>query len=188
MSQLASPSAETRTPLYVHCKYCNRQWVAFYAPAPMEEVARFAKASCKCPACGKRNAALLGKYVASDATYTDYRDWLLRGESGVSSMAILYAITGIGPDAGGLNKFHYSISDVPHDPDDFRRCYLLLKAFPELREQLPKVADKFPAWRKLVANWDDIEELLTSEIGDIATGKGNAPKTYALMQELRGKS
>jgi hypothetical protein len=169
---------ETKTPQYVHCKECKHEFVAFYVPAPIEEVVRFGKASSNCEKCGAKNSAVLGRYVPADRIYADYRDWLIRGEVGTSSQTILYAITGV--------HGRYEDFNVPYDPDDFRRCHLLLKAFPELRPKLGKVAERFPEWKALVERWDEVEALLTSEIGDIATGKGDAPKTYALMKELRG--
>jgi hypothetical protein len=167
---------EPPQPQYVHCRECHHEWVAFYAHAPVEEIVRFIKASCDCPACGAKNAALLGHYIPPDRRYSDYRHWLIRGEVGISSQTLLFAITGI---RGRSDDYC-----IPADPDDFRRCYLLLQAFPELRRQLPKVAETFPAWAKLVAHWDQIQALLISEVGDIATAQGVAPKTYALMKEL----
>jgi uncharacterized protein with PIN domain len=40
-------------PQYAHCTSCKEEWVAFYQPALMEDVARFMRASTGCPACGK---------------------------------------------------------------------------------------------------------------------------------------
>jgi hypothetical protein len=37
-------------------------------------------------------------------------------------------------------------------------------------------------WARMVARWSDLEKLLDQEK---AEGTGKAPRTYALMQELR---
>jgi hypothetical protein len=74
------------------------------------------------------------------------------------------------------------------DPGDFRRCYLLLQAFPELRLQLHKVAEQYPVWAELVKRWNDVEAMLKEEVGEIAEWrKGSARKTYYFMQELIAK-
>lgn len=176
-------AAEEKTPQYVHCKECKHEKVAFYAPAPIEEVVRFARASLNCEKCGAENSSMMGRYVAPDAEYKDYSDWALRGEVGISSATLLFAIT-------GFDSNYNDHCDTPSDPSDFRRCYLLLKAFPELRPQIHMVAEKYPAWKALVEHWEELEKLLASEVGDIAKWeKGAASKTYARMKELlRGEA
>jgi hypothetical protein len=51
------------------------------------------------------------------------REWLQGRDTGTSSVTICSVITGLPSHHG-----HY---DVPHDPDDFGRCYRLLKLLPE---------------------------------------------------------
>lgn len=174
---LTRPPEQPKTPQYAFCTDCYHEWVAFYAPARVEEVVRFMKASRTCPACGSGKSAL-GRYVPPDRSYVSYEDWLENGDVGESSRTILFVLTGLGRP----HEFR-----PPSDPSDFRRCWLLLRAFPELRPQFDRVADRFPAWMSLVARWDDIERTLASEVGDIAAGKGEAPNTLALMRELRGE-
>ena len=177
-----STATEEKTPQYVHCKECKREKVAFYAPILVKDAVQIIKALEICDGCGAKNSSTMGRYVAPDAEFRDYRDWLENGDVGLSSQTILYAITG--------NKRNYTdnLGYLPQDPSDFRRCYLLLKAFPELRPQLYKVAEMYPQWKQLVEHWDQLEALLTSEVGDIAAWtEGSADKTYRRMQELRGE-
>lgn len=97
-------------------------------------------------------------------------DWLLNGETGVSSKTICAVMTGsVARD-----------NDVPHDPSDFGRCYKLLALFPEWRERLGEVAAKFPMWGPMVEAWDELAALYEEE-----TKAGHkAPKLYERMQTL----
>jgi hypothetical protein len=79
-------------------------------------------------------------------------EWLLSGDTGVSSKAICAVMTG-SAKRDGFDP------DTPHDPDDFGRCYRLLKCFPEWRERLPEVAAKHPKWGPMVAVWDELTAL-----------------------------
>jgi hypothetical protein len=66
----------------------------------------------------------------------------------------------------------------------FKRCKQLLELFPEWRNNLQKVADKFPKWQPFVDNWQEIEMLFNEE-SKITTG--HMPKTWKLMEKLRIK-
>jgi len=113
-----------------------------------------------------------------DATEQAVIDWLADGEIGVSSkcMAMWLAFGKRTRDAFG---------GYPHDPDDMDRCLKLLHRAPGLRERLPKMAELNKTWAAMVARWDEIEACQMAEIGlDWTKGK-SAPKTYALMQEVR---
>ena len=65
--------------------------------------------------------------------------WLTNGEHGSSSMAMYRAFMD-----NPVNKSR------PLDPDDFRRCYLLLKTVPEWRNEMHKIKALSPAWSNLV--------------------------------------
>lgn len=69
---------------------------------------------------------------------------------------------------------------IPHDPDDFGRCYRLMKRFPEWTANFHELTD-YPAWRPLVCHWDDLtkmyEAALTSGGSDL----------LARMKELNGE-
>lgn len=107
-------------------------------------------------------------------------EWLDSWDTGVSSKTIWWVMTGLNPGFGsplGCGP------DVPHDPDDFGRCYRLLAAFPDWRARLPEVSARFPAWSRLVAHWADLEKLYEEEFPT-----GGAPKLYDLVQKLTGAS
>ena len=106
--------------------------------------------------------------------------WLASGERGLSSEAI--ALTALGERP--------SRTPWPLDPEDLRRCLLLLEEAPESREDgLLVLAERCPKWASLVNVWDRLSESLRSEIGETlpyrwwAPETYAAPKTYALMQE-----
>ena len=101
-------------------------------------------------------------------------DWLLSGDTGISSKTILAVMTRskMGEPFG---------PDVPHDPSDFGRCYRLLALFPGWRARLPEVAEKFPAWGPMVLAWGELTALYEEEIKNAS---GKAPKLYKRMQEL----
>jgi hypothetical protein len=77
-------------------------------------------------------------------------EWLLGGDTGISSKTILSVMTGIQSGEG--------YTSVPSDPSDFGRCYRLLFRFPEWRKRLPEVAKKYPAWGPLIREWDAMTE------------------------------
>jgi hypothetical protein len=109
--------------------------------------------------------------------YADVGAWLASWDTGISSKTIYHVLRGT-PWSGPFRP------DVPHDPDDFGRCYRLLKvAPPEWRANLARVAERFPAWAPLVARWDDLTRLYEEE-----EPTGKAPKLYALMRELLGSA
>ena len=98
--------------------------------------------------------------------------WAVHGEHGVSSKTM----------------FRYLCDNVivplqyeshPHDPDDFRRCYLLLKAVPQFRSKLGRMKNVSPTWSRLVDNWDKLTEMLEEQM---QTKKPNG--MYEFMQKL----
>lgn len=96
--------------------------------------------------------------------------WLQHGERGMSSETMFGVISGL---SLGHRASH------PYDPDDFRRCYLLLKAVPEWREKLPMLRPVSKAWSNLVDHWDE----LTSMLEEMMAGKKSSAM-YDLMQKL----
>ena len=99
--------------------------------------------------------------------------WIVTGEVGTSSRTIWAVMMGVAGYGGDFN--------VPHDPDDFRRCYLLLKEFPVWREQLHFVSEKFKKWIPFVREWDKLTEMFEKAL---ESGTGKAPEMFELMQEL----
>ena len=75
--------------------------------------------------------------------------WAKGRDTGISSMTIYSVMMGVPVDR----------ADVPHDPDDFGRCYRLLRLFPAWRKRLDQVAERYPAWKSLVQEWSVLESL-----------------------------
>lgn len=105
------------------------------------------------------------------------KEWLATGSHGISSMTIFKRLTGVRPPSLSHERH-------PSDPDDLARCRRLLDQVPKLRTRLGEMADVSPTWQKLVAEWEDLCQLMDSEAPDWRHGKGSAPKTYARMKEL----
>lgn len=77
--------------------------------------------------------------------------WIANGEVGNSSKTIWNRFM------SGDNK-PYPVNH-PYDPDDFSRCYKLLKAIPEWRQQLDRMKPLSSAWSNLVDNWDKLTDM-----------------------------
>lgn len=103
--------------------------------------------------------------------------WLAWGEVGVSSATIWHVMTREPMPRGWW-------PNRPHDPDDLSRCVKLLDRFPAWRARLGEVAEVYPAWTELVANWTRLEFLLRWEE---ATSYPWALATYAVMDELQAR-
>lgn len=97
--------------------------------------------------------------------------WLTFGERGISSETIFTTIAGV--VMPGLQKGH------PCDPDDFNRCYLLLKTIPEWKDKLYLMKQVSPVWERLVDNWQKLTEMLEEQL---KTHKPNG--MYELMKSL----
>lgn len=78
-------------------------------------------------------------------------DWLMSGDTGISSKTIMSVMEGSKPPSFG--------ADVPHDWSDFGRCHRLLEAFPTYRMRLHEVVHHFPMWGPLVREWDRLTEM-----------------------------
>lgn len=99
--------------------------------------------------------------------------WLGHGERGVSSETIVAATVGMCEPQ--FSRCH------PLDPDDFRRCYLLLKAAPGLREHFPKLAKESAVWSRLVENWDKLTMMLEEAMSNKAK---RSTEMYDFMKSL----
>lgn len=113
-----------------------------------------------------------------------FTSWLASGERGISSEAIVSQLTGSQVGRG------WSGDDHPYDPGDFRRCEMLLRAYPLARLVFPALMPaRSRVWARLVEHWEELVELIESESPgafDRAASHGrSAPKAYALMCELR---
>lgn len=103
--------------------------------------------------------------------------WKTRGECGMSSIAIWeHMVFGRTVDADAR---------FPLDPDDFRRCRLLLEAVPEWRPRMGQMARYGKEWAALAGAWEELDALFTEEVTDRTGRKVQmAPRMYARMQEL----
>jgi len=108
--------------------------------------------------------------------------WLARGERGLSSETI--AFRAIGERARWESE--------PFDSDDFRRCLLLMERAPEVRAELPRIAELSPIWAKLVAHWDELTKLAYQEAKELGVDLADRPylaKTHKRFVEVvRGES
>jgi hypothetical protein len=87
--------------------------------------------------------------------------WVRGTDTGLSARSIL-AAAGTGQAAKEAEHVG-ARGDTPRDADDFGRCSRLLARVPDLRERLPLVAERWPAWAPLVAVWDELETLLQTD-------------------------
>jgi len=103
-------------------------------------------------------------------------EWILCGDTGISSQTIWAVMVGVVNGKNLPTRFRF---DVPHDPADFGRCFRLLLRFPEWKGRLNEVAEAFPKWRPMVENWGRMSEVY---LRDLATGKSR--ELFDLMVEL----
>lgn len=169
------PHVSDLEPVWVHCVTCGHEWAPCLAPAPMDVVARSLKAMGKCPLCrGKKGRAVMGR-TPREVPPGSPLDWLLYSfDTGISSETIYFAITGQQP-----NRKHWR-AGVPHDADDFGRCYRLLKhmeAFEWRTKHLPKVAECYPEWRPFIDAWDELTALYEAK---------QWPQLYARLKACEG--
>lgn len=80
--------------------------------------------------------------------------WIGNGQVGMSSKTMWNCLIG--------NK-DFPINH-PYDPDDFSRCYKLLEAVPEWKNELHKLKPLSIAWNNLVENWDKLTEMYEQNV------------------------
>mgnify|MGYP000628034230 CR=1 FL=1 len=78
-------------------------------------------------------------------------EWTSKGNIGVSSNTMLFAITG---------KSVYGKSrDIPGDWADFNRCMELVNTVEIVKSNLQKVAEVYPKWKPIIREWDVLVKL-----------------------------
>lgn len=94
---------------------------------------------------------------SNDLPMSIFSEWLWNGERGVSSEAIVSQLTGSSPrrDDRGF--------DHPYDPDDFRRCELMIRSVPVSRLVISRMSSRSRAWAALVPIWDDVVAAMEEE-------------------------
>ena len=100
--------------------------------------------------------------------------WMANGEVGQSSKYLCMTLCGI-----------ECRHNVPHDPADLNRCFEMFKAVPELKERFGLMRKSSLGWEKLVDNWDKLQSLFISEVGDNWEKGGSATMTYLAMKGLK---
>lgn len=85
-------------------------------------------------------------------------EWLMSGRVGVSSKAIWCYFNRQTPDRGWGWGY-------PLDPDDFSRCYLLLKRNPDWRKRVSEMAFCGKVWGALAEHWDELEQMFLDIFG-----------------------
>ena len=110
--------------------------------------------------------------------------WLANGERGLSSESMFTVMTGTNAmQFVGTHK--RTPTEHPRDPDDFRRCELLLRQVPELRDRMHTMKMVSPAWYWLSNRWNEIVQCLEGEIPGVFDGAtGRAPRTYDLIRSI----
>jgi hypothetical protein len=102
-----------------------------------------------------------------------FAKWMASDDTGMSSK---YLACMIHNPSSGVD-FAY-----PYDPDDFGRCYRMLRVCPIICSHLED-ARTFPEpWPALIEHWVELERLYEEEMPT-----GTAPKLYARMKELTAK-
>ena len=103
--------------------------------------------------------------------------WIINGEVGTSSKTI-WAVMMDAVLPSRKDSWDYS---VPHDPDDFGRCWKLLALFPEWKCRLTEVAVQFPAWVGFVREWDKLTAMYEALL---AEDKHYSHEMYDFMEKL----
>lgn len=82
--------------------------------------------------------------------------WLESGHTGISSLTMCAMIF---PQVKSHHRFDKLKYDIPHDFADLNRCMNFLEKIPEAKNELQKVKNASPAWKKLIDIWSEIEIL-----------------------------
>lgn len=85
--------------------------------------------------------------------------WMTNGERGISSETMICVCYNIDPK-DMMRGFGYS---HPLDADDFRRCWLLVKAVPEIKARFVALSLVSPEWKALVAEWDALTQMFEAK-------------------------
>ncbi len=75
-------------------------------------------------------------------------DWFCNGETGASSKCMVFYLTNRDCDGS-----------YPCDGGDFERCLGLLKAVPELRNELHRMTTVNRYWTALMPHWQELENI-----------------------------
>jgi hypothetical protein len=96
------------------------------------------------------------------------RFWFEHGERGASSESIFHWMTS-----------RIKVHNHPLDPDDFKRCYGLLRMVPEFRQRIMEMAFVSDEWKRLAENWEKLTEMFIK-----ARETNDGKEMYEYMQKL----
>jgi hypothetical protein len=109
--------------------------------------------------------------------------WLLNGERGLSTEAMVRHITGapLPPGISPCVLWH------PRDPDDLRRCRLLVEQVPQIAEGLDHMRTASPTWALIVDHWADLCRVMDEEAPNWRQlgCREKAPRTYRALVQIR---
>jgi len=128
------------------CLNCGGEFALQY-PIPVDELSKKIKAfdilHKDCKPTWKEPEADQSKSGHEKAIW-----WIQNGERGMSSDAMWYCFMGVPQSTAH-----------PYDPDDFKRCWKLLEAVPEWKNELHKLKTLSKVWINLVDNWDKLTDM-----------------------------
>lgn len=78
-------------------------------------------------------------------------EWIGTHHVGTSSRTMWCALMDIKPDDIYLGNF-----DVPHDADDFSRCFDLVEFAEVTNGELLKIPKVFPYWKPIIEIWSEL--------------------------------
>ena len=88
--------------------------------------------------------------------------WIGTHHVGTSSRTMWCALMGINPDDVYSNDF-----DVPHDADDFSRCFDLVEFAEITYEDLLKIPKVFPYWKPIIEIWGKLVNAYITHNGRV---------------------
>jgi hypothetical protein len=99
-------------------------------------------------------------------------EWIANGEIGTSSKTMWCAIMGVPCDG----------ADVPHDPDDFVRCFKLILGVDgwNTKDILARVVRAYPWWKPYIDAWDGLCDLCRKMLA-ASKPYNYAPRAYHAM-------
>lgn len=90
-------------------------------------------------------------------------EWIGTHRVGTSSRTMWCALMGIKPDDVYSGNF-----DVPHDADDFSRCFDLVEFTEVTNEDLLKIPEVFPYWKPIIEIWGElVNAYITTHSGHV---------------------
>ena len=110
--------------------------------------------------------------------YNKMLQWIGTHHVGISSRMMWCALMGV----ANSETPAYCGFDVPHDWDDFSRCYDLVTFCEVEKEELQKVVEAFPYYKPIIDEWDNLVSAYQDKSGVYEI----IHKHYDEIMELQG--